>query len=141
MYSFLAFYKSLSLPSVTAVWLFDSHYRTIRSVLPAAKSYIYNLTCYVHIQRIIIVTHNYPTGPWAAIHMGPDQAAVELRRTMCASVCVLVCMPCACVYGFVNVCRAAAVFVLCNPEHPICSGSMTQADGCQSRTSLLNITQ
>lgn len=54
-----------------------------------------------------------------------------------ASVRVLVHMPSACV----NVCRAAAVFALCDPERPICRRSMTETDRCQCSTSLLNITR
>lgn len=41
---------------------------------------------------------------------------------MCS--CAHVHMASACVYICMNVCRAAAVFVLCNLEQPLCSGSI-----------------
>lgn len=41
---------------------------------------------------------------------------------MCS--CAHVHMASACVYICMNVCRAAAVFVLCNLEQPLCGGSI-----------------
>lgn len=75
-----------------------------------------------------------------------EQAAVELRPTACVLVCVLVCV-CSCAHALrphcvhlhrcVNVCRAAAVFALCNPEW----ASIPQNDGCQGSTSVLSVTR
>lgn len=87
----------------------------MHSDLPTAKTLSY---CWLHIQWIIIMTHNYPTALWPV----SSKAAQELRRRMCsrahvhtASACVYICM---------YVCRAAAVFVLCNLEQPVRSRSI-----------------
>lgn len=49
---------------------------------------------------------------------------------MCVSVCDLYLR--LHLHECVNVCRAAVVFVLCNPVQPVCNGSISQTDGCQS---------